>query len=916
MDRKWKHWLAVAGLFGPSVVLAQQLCPAGIRVDGTVTDPTGAVIPGAQVRDTGGAEAITDSAGHFLLTCVAAGSNRLTAEAAGFTSGTVLVNDQAGTNIHRDLHLEIAQVETAVQVDGDTGSTDRGSGSTTLNAKDVRMLADDPDDFLRQLQALSVSGGGSHASTSILVDGFQNGSGLPPKGSIASIRVNPDLFSAEYVAPPFGGGVIEISTKPGADSFHGSVFYAHSDGSFNAKDPFSAAATPAGKRRYGFELSGPILAQKGGFALALEKREIDEFSIVNAVGLNGSGKQMPMRQTVPVPQRLWLGSARGDWQVNAKDVAALSFSSNVDSSENQGVGGLTLAEAAYSSMASQHDLRFTNTLMLNADVLHATRVGYSWKSTQQLPRSTAPSLQVAGYFTGGGASGQKLDDRERDLEVDEDLLITRGKHQLKFGIQSLGIFEQESTTSNFNGTYVFGGGSAPVLDADNHPTGQVTTISAIEQYRRAQNSLSGGRPTTYQVTSGTSLVPLTQWRLGMYVQDTIKLGARFTVNTGLRYVLQTSPNSAANFGPRASFSWTPDKKETWVFRARVGLFSTLIGPGHAREAARLNDVLQKQVTAYSPSYVDPLLPGSASMMVGTVQQLSHSLAQPLAFAGYFNIEHELPHHWNFRTNFYLDDVWNMVRIRNINAPMVKSSVDAAPDPTIALHAPRPFASDENILQYQNSGHFQGRVLSFVVDQHSNKRFGLFAYYVYRTSRTDGGSRDGIPQSSYSDAGESARADWASTHGFFLNGNLSLPYGLALSTEFAAQQGTPFDVITGTDNNGDGNFNDRPSYAAAPGPGVYSTRFGLLSANTVNGNVPRNLGTMPALIHLDANLSRTFRLNAHDKAQPHSLILNARSANLLNHSNVTAVQTVLSSGLGQPVSGEAGRRLELGVRFTF
>lgn len=122
----------------------------------------------------------------------------------------------------------------------------------------------------------------------------------------------------------------------------------------------------------------------------------------------------------------------------------------------------------------------------------------------------------------------------RDLEVDDDLLITHGKHQLKFGVQALGIFEHDYNPNNFNGTYVFGDRRASVLDANNNPTGQTTTISAIEQYHRVQNNLPGGIPTTYQVTGGIPLVPLTQWRVGLYVQDIIKLGPHFTVNVGLR----------------------------------------------------------------------------------------------------------------------------------------------------------------------------------------------------------------------------------------------------------------------------------------------------------------------------------------------------------------------------------------------
>src|ERR1700723_722094 len=113
-------------------------------------------------------------------------------------------------------------------------------------------------------------------------------------------------------------------------------------------------------------------------------------------------------------------------------------------------------------------------------------------------------------------------------------MLTRGRHGLTFGAQSLGIFVHDYDPNTFNGAYVFGGGSAPVLDADNNPTGQTTTISGIEQYRRALLNLPGGNPTTYQVTIGDPLVSFTQWRLALFAQDTVKLMPHFIVAAGFR----------------------------------------------------------------------------------------------------------------------------------------------------------------------------------------------------------------------------------------------------------------------------------------------------------------------------------------------------------------------------------------------
>jgi hypothetical protein len=262
--------------------------------------------------------------------------------------------------------------------------------------------------------------------------------------------------------------------------------------------------------------------------------------------------------------------------------------------------------------------------------------------------------------------------------------------------------------------------------------------------------------------------------------------------------------------------------------------------------------------------------------------------------------------------------WNTLLIRNINAPTVASSAGTAPDPTAALLAPRPIAANENIFQYQNSGHLSGNVVSFSLEQHNYKRGGLSFYYKhmnFKANTVDSGIDS--PQSSYSQKGEAGHVEWSRDSYFTFSGNLVLPLKVELDTQFDGGDGGHYDVTTGTDNNGDGDFNDRPSYATGPGPGIYATRFGLLTNNTVNGDLPRDIGIMPGPLHLDANLSRAFTLNPSDKESPRTVTFNARSANLLNHTDVTAVNSVLaSSNVGQSIAAETARRIEVGVRFAF
>src|SRR6202012_5056192 len=104
------------------------------------------------------------------------------------------------------------------------------------------------------------------------------------------------------------------------------------------------------------------------------------------------------------------------------------------------------------------------------------------------------------------------------------------------------------------------------------PTGQTTTLDGLGQYERTLQGLPGGAPTTYQLNTGDPVVPVTQWRSAIFGEDTIQRAPRLTMATGLRYGLQTSPNSFLSFEPRLGFGWAPDKRSKWMFNLRSGIF--------------------------------------------------------------------------------------------------------------------------------------------------------------------------------------------------------------------------------------------------------------------------------------------------------------------------------------------------------
>lgn len=901
-------------------LVAQGNCDTGVRIEGTTVDHSGASIPSASISADNGQTTVADSAGRFVFACLPK-TFSLRVQATGFADA--MIRQSAGTQgvLRLKVTLAIAEVRTDVQVTANNTMTldpDQGPATVALNTETIRQLADDPDDLLRQLQVLAAEAGGDPSATQITVDGFQEATVLPPKGSIASIRVNPDLFSSEYRWPPFSGGLIEIVTKPGASSLHGSLFFTGSDGLWNATTAFAPSSTPASKRRYGFEASGALIPRRSDFSMSLEKRDIDEFQVVNAETLSSDYVVTPFRQTVPTPQRLWMGLFRNGWQLTSGDTLTAVFTANVNRLGNQGVSALVLPESGYTSYASKYDLRFSNALTVGSGQLHQTRLGFTWWRTQDTPNSTTPSLQVAGYFTSGGAINQSVNDHGFNIEFDHDVLITKGRSSLKVGTQMQTLLTRNYEPNTFNGAWLFSSKSAPVLDANGNPTTAATTIDGMEAYRRTILGLAGSGPTTYQVTTGDPSVPFTQWMQALYAEETLQLAKRITTAGGLRYQAQSVPDSFANFEPRLGFAWSPDKQSKWVLHARAGIFND---PNLARDMAdvlRLNGERQHEATIYSPSYSNPLGEAPGSIAVSTRKVFAPSLSEKSTAAAYFNIERAFPHQWQARVNFYRGADWNTVRMRNINAPMVATTIGTAPDPTAALLAPRPYGGNENILRYENSGHLTGNVVSMSLDQHSYKRFQFHASYRHMNFKANGG--DGIvsPQSSYSEAGESARADWLKYNAGSFFGSLILPAKLEVAAQFDASTGAAYTITTGTDANGDGVLNDRPSYATAAMPGVtYQTRYGLMTANTTNGDVPRNVGTMPSTVHLDMNLSRALILNPKDKEHQRTLTLNVRSANILNHTNVNGVGTIVSSpSLDKPYQAEPARRVEAGIRFSF
>ena len=674
----------------------------------------------------------------------------------------------------------------------------------------------------------------------------------------------------------------------------------------NARDPFSDAPAAIGKQRYGFTLTGPVRKQGSNFSLALEHRSIDEFAVVNAIGLDSVGRQQAIVGNVPVPQRLWVGSARVDVQLGPKNIAFISYTASVNHLQNVGVGGTTLIEAGYDSATYDHALRFSNTTTFTANLLHEARVSVDFRGENDLPGSTAAQVQVAGAFTGGGASIGPQRIHQVRTEWDDDFIYTRGKHSLKAGLQMFAYVERQTLTTNFNGSYIFGGGQAPVLDANNQPTAQTQTINGLEQYRRTLGKLPGGTPTQYSSVVGDPQVNFTEFYPVVFVQDDMKLRANLTVSAGLRYYFANHPFQSNGVTPRLGLIYTPSK--TLTLSAHLGLFSGHSPNGLAfteAELRREDGVARVTSLVYSPAYGSPF--SGNPTIVHSARSVQGGLSSNQDIFGSLEAEKTLPAGFSASINLTYIGSWHNLRTLNVNTPLNGSPL-----------GPRPGTPNLNLYQLQSSRNSIGDIQFAGISNQKLKAIQFFVGVARVHILSDGDDYSfSTPQSSTTNAGEYALQSGESLWQTFGNITGHLPGKLVLSSDFYANGNSPFNITTGFDNNGDGDFNDRPQFAQAGQAGAVATPFGSLVATGGTGVLARNRGDLPWSFHVDGNIQRVFTMTHDPKAEhQQTLTANIRSSNLINHTNVTAEGGVLGSPLFLvPYAADNGRRIEGGLRYN-
>jgi hypothetical protein len=268
-------------------------------ITGLVADQSGAVVPNARVTttNTGTNETrsvVTNSDGNYTIPQLQPGDYTLTTEAAGFKKVVQRITLQTGQEARLDLQLTTGAVTDLVEITAAAPvvSTEDGSLGNVVDQKKIVELPLNGRDYLQlaQLQpnvfqpaqgsTLGFRGGfnvagSSEATNNFLKDGIDNsdettGQPLhkPIVDAVREFKVLTGTYAAEYGR--MSGGQIIVTTKSGANQFHGSAFEFHRNAIFDARNFFVADKPDFRRNQYGGVLGGPIRQDRTFFFAGYE----------------------------------------------------------------------------------------------------------------------------------------------------------------------------------------------------------------------------------------------------------------------------------------------------------------------------------------------------------------------------------------------------------------------------------------------------------------------------------------------------------------------------------------------------------------------------------------------------------------------------------------------------------------------
>ena len=847
-------------------------------VTGTVTDDSGAIVPGAQVNllaadGSIAATALADATGMFRLEPPHPGQYVVSAGLSGFKTVTEVVH--AGATVAPPITMvlgvamSVQQVTVTAGSSVDLTSSDTNGDTAVMTSDDLKDLPVFDNDYVTAMGAFLDSGDTATAGSGLMVDGVEANRAMVSPSAVQQVQINQDPYSARYYRP--GRGQIEIITRQAEQEYHGQFNFLFRDSALNAQQDFSPSQPFEQRRIYEGNVTGPVrFIPKSAFLFSFDREEEDLDAVVNAtVPPTTDNPDGIDNVNVPAPTRDTEFSLRVGHQFSDTNNAYVMYAFQDSTNTNEGVGNQTLPEAGYDAQYREDDLTFHDDDVLSASSLSQASLVFERTSNPITDVQEGPKVVVNGDYTGGSAQDDQ-DSSEYNLRANEMITWTHGKNLLKYGINlphfSRRVFDDHTDE---DGTYSYSPSYAP---------DGTETVTAIQAEQAAD-------PSGYTIKQGQTRFVYHQQEVGAFVQDQVKILPRFSITPGIRYDWQNFlPGDVKNFSPRFSFAVVLDPKHEVVLRGGGGIYFDRIGGSPLLDIARYQEAKLRllQISANQQPLCYPISDCvDVDALPPSIVERAPGLRTPYQIQDGILIERKIGEKGNISIGGRMNRGVDVFRSVDLNAPLGP------------LYSTRPNPNFSQMRQMQSAGTQKGSALDINYRGRFNKRFTGFAWYSWSHY---GNNTSGIwwyPENQQDPNADWGPADWDQRQHFGIYATLNPQHLLNLGVGVFANSGKPWTVLTGTDAYGDNLFNARPA------------------------GVPRNSEIGPDYTDLDLRWGYDFKLHPKQMDRSPTLGLSVASFDALNHPNGSYVDnTEGSPDFAQVISADPPRRTQLGMRFNF
>jgi hypothetical protein len=931
--------LFCAAWFAQAAVAQENVNSAS--VSGRVTDPSGAVFAGAQVtaRQTETnltKTATTDDEGRFRFAYLKVGPYEIRVQAKGFREITRFLTLTVGAAYELPVSLTLGTTEATLTVTDEAVTLEaaRSQIAGTVFQTEVKSLPLNGRNFLdlallvpgvsptntasTQLfpETSAVPGQGisvnsqRNFSNSFIVDGL---SANDDAAGLSGIFYGLDVVHEFQVVTSGGqaefgralGGYINMVTKSGSNTTHGSLYGFLRNQRFNAANALSHAKLPLTQGQYGASLGGPVIRDRTFFFSNFEQRLLNQSGLVTitqanvntinahlaAVGYPGPRITTGLYPN-PVHNVNFLGKV--DHQFSSKDQFSIRYSLyDVSARNSRGAGGLSAATASSDLDNRDQTVAVSNTLTLSPRMVNETRGQFTYSDLKALPSDPiGPAVSISGVASFGTLSSSPQGRLNKLYEIVDNLSYQAGAHALRVGTNFLYNRCNLTFPRAVRGSYTF---------------------SSLNSFLSGVYNNLG-----FTQTFGNTVVSQSNPNVGFYAQDEWKVSRSLTLNAGLRYDLQFMETISAdrnNFSPRLGFAWSPFESRRTVVRGSYGLFydrvplralaNALLSAGNTTDLARLSQThVSLSPTQVGAPVFPNTLPGPVpSITLVNLTTMDREMQNAYSQQASFEVEHQIGERGTLSAGYQNLRGLHLIVAVNQNVPgcvAAGGNNGCRPNPNFANNNRYSSLADSNY----NAMH-----VSFV---QRPVRWGNYRVsYTYSKSLNNVGefffSSPIDPYNIWQDYG---RSDDDQRHRFVVNATAQtsgapaknvwehLSHGLQLSAMFQYYSALPLNITTGT-----------------------TTIQGTAARPTVNGAfISRNAGTGFDFVNLNARLSRSFRLT--ERVRLEGMV---EGFNLLNRVNGVTRNGTFGTGayptnplpsFGQTTSVGESRALQLALRLTF